>query len=51
MSTLKDKLKDKIDAAGAAAKRAADTASARTTDLAHSAGKKMEQGAKALRNV
>jgi len=51
MGDLKDKAKEKIDDAAAAAKKATDKMSGRAKGLAHSAGKKMEQGAKRLKDV
>jgi hypothetical protein len=51
MSDLKDKAKDTIDAAAVAAKKATDKISEKASDLAHSAGKKMQEGAKKLKDV
>ena len=51
MSDLKDKAKDKIDAAADAAKKATEKVSDKTKDVAHAAGKKMEQGAKKLKDA
>ena len=51
MSDLKDKAKEKIDAAARASKKAADQAAETAKDLAHKAGKKLEEGAKRLKNA
>ena len=51
MSDLKDKVKDKIDAVADAAKDATDKAVERGKDVAHAAGKKLEQGAKKLKDA
>jgi hypothetical protein len=51
MSDLKVKAKEKIDAAARAAKNATDQATDTTKDLAHKAGKKLEVGAKRLKNA
>jgi hypothetical protein len=51
MNDLKDKAKDKIDSAADAAKRAANTVVDKSKDVAHAAGRKMEQGGKRLRSV
>ena len=47
MSDLKDKTKKKIDDAAEAAKKAADKVVDKSKDVAHSAGKKMEEGREA----
>jgi hypothetical protein len=51
MSDLKDKAKNKINDAADVAKKAADKVADKTKDLAHSAGKKLEEGAKKLNHV
>jgi F0F1-type ATP synthase membrane subunit b/b' len=51
MSDLKDKAKEKIDDAARAAKKVTDHATDTAKDLAHKAGKKMEEGAKRLKDV
>ena len=51
MSDLKSKTKDKIDDVAAAAKTTAAKAIDNTKDLAHAAGKKMEETGKKLRNA
>lgn len=51
MSDLKSKIKDKIDNTADAAKRTTDRVAAKSKDIAHAAGKKMEQGGKKLRNA
>jgi len=51
MSDLKDKAKQNIDDAAAAAKKAADKAVDKSKDVAHSAGKKMEEGGKRLQDA
>ena len=51
MSDLKDKAKDKIDSAADAAKKATSTVVEKAKDIAHAAGKKLEQGAKKLKDV
>ena len=44
MSDLKDKAKEKIDDAADAAKKATDQVVDKAKDVAHRAGKKMEEG-------
>ena len=51
MSNLKDIAKDKIDDASRAVKKVTDQATDTAKDLAHKAGKKLEQGAKRLKNA
>jgi hypothetical protein len=51
MSDLKDKAKDKIDAVAGGAKKAKGQVSEKAKDLAHSAGKKMEEAGKKLKDV
>jgi hypothetical protein len=51
MSDLKDKAKDKIDAAAETAKKATEKVVDKTKDVAHAAGKKMEEGAKKLKDA
>lgn len=51
MSNLKDKAKEKIDHVADAAKKVTDQAADKATDLAHKAGKKMEQGGKRLQDA
>ena len=51
MSDLKDKAKDKVDAVAEAAKKATEKVVDKTKDLAHAAGKKLEQGAKKLKDA
>jgi hypothetical protein len=51
MSDLKSKTKDKIDDVAAAAKTTAGKAIDKTKDLAHSAGKKLEDTGKKLRKA
>jgi hypothetical protein len=51
MSDLKDRAKGKIDDAAHAAKKAADKIVEKSKDVAHSAGKKLEEGGKRLQDV
>ena len=51
MSDLRDKAKDKIDEAAVAAKKATDHVVDKTKDLAHKAGKKMEEAGKQLQDA
>ncbi len=51
MSDLKDKAKETIDDAARAAKKVTDQATDAAKDLAHKAGKKLEEGAKRLKNA
>jgi hypothetical protein len=51
MSNLKDKTKKKIDDAADAAKKSADQVIDKSKDVAHSAGKKMEEGGKRLQDA
>jgi gas vesicle protein len=51
MSDLKDKTKDEIDDVADAAKKAAGKVIDTTKDVAHSAGKKLEEGGKRLQDA
>jgi hypothetical protein len=51
MSDLTDKAKNKINDAADVAKKATDKVADKTKDLAHSTGKKLEEGAKKLNHV
>jgi|SRR5450432_1534446 gas vesicle protein len=51
MSDLKDKAKEKIDDAADAAKKAAAKVVDKSKDVAHSAGKKMEEGGNRLQDA
>ena len=51
MSDLKDKAKEKIDDAADAAKKAAGKLVDTSKDVAHGAGKKLEEGGKRLRDA
>ena len=51
MSDLKDKAKKKIDDGADAAKKATDQVVDKTKDVAHKAGKKMEEGGKRLQDA
>jgi hypothetical protein len=51
MSDMKDKAKQKIDDAADGAKKAADKVVDKSKDVAHSAGKKMEEGGKRLQDA
>jgi uncharacterized protein YjbJ (UPF0337 family) len=51
MSDLKDKAKEKIEDAADAAKKATGKVVDKSKDVAHSAGKKMEQGGKWLQDA
>ena len=51
MRKMKDEAKKKIDSAAKATKAAADTVIDKSKDLAHAAGKKLEEGGKRLRSV
>jgi gas vesicle protein len=51
MSDIKDKANKKIDDAADAAKKAASQVIDKSKDVVHSAGKKMEEGAKRLQDV
>jgi vacuolar-type H+-ATPase subunit H len=51
MSDLRDKTKEKIDDAARAAKKVTDQTTDTAKDLAHKAGKKLEQGANRLKNA
>ena len=51
MSDLKDKAKDKIDAAAKATKDGTANVIDKSKDLAHQAGDKMQGGAKKLKNA
>jgi hypothetical protein len=51
MNNLKSKTNDKIDNVAAAAKTTAGKAIDKTKDIAHTAGKKLEDTGKKLRNA
>ena len=51
MSDLKDKAKKKIDGAADATKKATDKVIDKSKDVAHSTGRKMEEGGKRLQDV
>lgn len=51
MSNLKDKAKEKIDQAASAVKNTTDKVVDKSKDVAHSAGKKIEQKGKALKDA
>ena len=51
MSDMKDKAKQKIDDAADGAKKAAEKVVDKSKDVAHSAGKKMEEGGKRLQDA
>lgn len=51
MSNLKDKAKDKVDAAAEALKKTSDNVIDKSKDLAHDAGKAVEQGGKRMQKV
>jgi gas vesicle protein len=51
MSDLKDKAKKKIDDGADAAKKATDQVVDKAKDVAHKAGKKMEEGGKRLQDA
>jgi gas vesicle protein len=51
MSDLKDKAKKKIDDGADAAKKATDQVVDKAKDVAHTAGKKMEEGGKRLQDA
>jgi hypothetical protein len=51
MSDIKDKLKDKIDDAADATKKAVDVVAEKSKDAAHKAGKQLEQGGKRLQKT
>ena len=51
MSDLKDKAKKKIDDGANAAKEATDQVVDKAKDVAHTAGKKMEEGGKRLQDA
>jgi hypothetical protein len=51
MSDLKNETKKKIDDAADAAKKAADKVIAKSKDVAHTTGKKMEEGGKRLQDA
>jgi ElaB/YqjD/DUF883 family membrane-anchored ribosome-binding protein len=51
MSDLRDKSKKKIDDASDAVRKAADKVVDKSKDIAHSAGKKMEEGGKRLQKA
>jgi hypothetical protein len=51
MSDLKDKTKEKIDAAADATKNAAGKVIDKSKDVAHAVGKKMEEGGKRLKDA
>ena len=51
MSDVKDKAKEQVDRAANAAAEAAKKIADKSVDLAHAAGKKMEQGGKTLKKA
>jgi len=51
MSNLKDKTKDKVDAAADALKKTSGKMVAKSKDLVHQAGKTVEKGGKRLQKV
>ena len=51
MDDMKDKAKEKIDDAADGAKKAADKVVNKSKDIAHSAGKKVEEGGKQLKDA
>ncbi len=51
MSDIKEKAKETIDSAADSAKKATETVVDKTKDLAHQAGKKMEDAGDKLRNA
>jgi hypothetical protein len=51
MSDFKDKAKEKIDDAAELAKRAAAQVVDKSKDVAHKAGKKLEEGGKRLQDA
>jgi hypothetical protein len=51
MSDLKDKTKEKIDDAADAAKKVAGKVVDKSKDVAHTTGKKLEEGGKRLQDV
>jgi hypothetical protein len=51
MNDLKDKAKDRIDTVADAAKKGAANVIDKAKDVAHSAGKKMQEGGKKLKGV
>jgi gas vesicle protein len=51
MSDMKEKAKQKIDDAADGARKAADKVVDKSKDVAHSAGKKMEEGGKRLQDA
>jgi hypothetical protein len=51
MSTLKDKVKGKVDVAAKVVKKAGDQAIDKTKDLTHQAGKAVVKGGKRLQEV
>jgi len=51
MSDMKDKAKQKIDDVADGAKRAADKVVDKSKDVAHIAGKKIEEGGKRLQDA
>lgn len=51
MSDLKDKAKDTIDDVADGAKKTADKVVDKSKDVAHSAGKKVEEGGKKLQDA
>lgn len=51
MSDIKDKLKDRIDDAADATKKAVDAVAEKSKDAAHTAGKHLERGGKRLQKA
>jgi len=51
MSDMKDKAKDTIDDVADGAKKTADKVVDKSKDVAHSAGKKVEEGGKKLQDA
>jgi gas vesicle protein len=51
MSNVNDKLKDKIDDTAAAGKKLVNKVADKSKDVAHDAGKKLEQGGKRLQDA
>jgi hypothetical protein len=51
MTDFKDKAKERIDDGAANAKTAPDKAADKAKDLAHEAGKKVEEGGKRLKDA
>jgi hypothetical protein len=51
MSDLKKKTKDKIDSTAEAAKNATEKIGDKSKDIAHASGKKIDEGAKKLKDA